>query len=590
LAAPATPAAPFALAPYTTSTHLAAGVRLLQVAVPGSAPGGPLIVTAVEVDRAAGGAAVRAALTVDVPSLGGKAPSRGRQTVSWLTAQRGALAGINAAFFPYTSVPIGLHVEDGEFVTPPGYNRCVFWIGQDGAMHFEVLTFQGLVRDATGASVSVSGMDRPSRKDALILYTPRFLRSTPIAPGRFEAVVHANVNDIAHAGAAGMACTIVSSGEGGGTSLAPGTIALSAAPGPAADLLRRDATAGPATNLTISLSAQDNAGHPFDLSQVAQAVTGGPRLLTAGAVTVDAAEEGFTTPFSRMAVPRSGIGMTTDGKILLVTVDGRQPGISSGISLTDFAALLRDLGCTDAMNLDGGGSSTLSVRGYHVNSPSEGAERPVASALLVIPALPASDDAGGSPRVQAADATAVALPTPAVPVTTMLVGRTLPLPDPPAGRVWGVQGGIGYVSQADRLFHALHPGPGRIGDGDPQDDIAVVVSGSASAPSAGFSVQFSVLPMPFGDTPGYASTVLIRVRNGDGDPLIGATVRIDVTGGTANGRAATTDAQGVARFGIFWDAAAPAAPRHIAVSSPTAEFPPTSWPTTPGAVAPTPTP
>jgi hypothetical protein len=89
--------------------------------------------------------------------------------------------------------------------------------------------------------------------------------------------------------------------------------------------------------------------------------------------------------------PRTAIGYSKNGKFLyIVVVDGRQPLYSEGITLPELADLLVDLGAHDAMNLDGGGSSTLVVRGADgepriLNSPIDmyipGRERPVANHL-----------------------------------------------------------------------------------------------------------------------------------------------------------------------------------------------------------------
>ena len=77
--------------------------------------------------------------------------------------------------------------------------------------------------------------------------------------------------------------------------------------------------------------------------------------------------------------------LRADGRIVLVTVGGRQPYHSLGMTLAELAAYLRQLGATDALNLDGGGSTTLVVRGTVVNLPSdETGERPVSDVLLVL--------------------------------------------------------------------------------------------------------------------------------------------------------------------------------------------------------------
>jgi len=70
--------------------------------------------------------------------------------------------------------------------------------------------------------------------------------------------------------------------------------------------------------------------------------------------------------------PRSAIGLDAKGqKVTLVVVDGRQPGFSEGMTTRELAVLMKELGCTDALNLDGGGSSILLYEGKILNKPSD---------------------------------------------------------------------------------------------------------------------------------------------------------------------------------------------------------------------------
>jgi exopolysaccharide biosynthesis protein len=83
--------------------------------------------------------------------------------------------------------------------------------------------------------------------------------------------------------------------------------------------------------------------------------------------------------------PRTIGGTTPDGKIIIVVADGRVPGVATGLNFKEKVELMKNLGVTDAVNLDGGGSSTFvgpdGLRGH----PSDGQERPVGDALLVMP-------------------------------------------------------------------------------------------------------------------------------------------------------------------------------------------------------------
>jgi exopolysaccharide biosynthesis protein len=85
---------------------------------------------------------------------------------------------------------------------------------------------------------------------------------------------------------------------------------------------------------------------------------------------------------------RTMIGWNANGDLLLVTVDGRRPGRSVGLSVIEAANLMRALGAVDALNLDGGGSTTFVLRGRLMNRPStsSGRERAVAVAVAIVAA------------------------------------------------------------------------------------------------------------------------------------------------------------------------------------------------------------
>jgi hypothetical protein len=111
-----------------------------------------------------------------------------------------------------------------------------------------------------------------------------------------------------------------------------------------------------------------------------------------------------TTPFHRRN-PRTAVGATADGRLLIVTVDGRQPGHSVGMSLRELAELFVRLGARSAINLDGGGSTTMVIDGTIVNRISDPQERRVPTAVLVLrePAPPAPPPpAAMAPEAEAA--------------------------------------------------------------------------------------------------------------------------------------------------------------------------------------------
>jgi exopolysaccharide biosynthesis protein len=112
------------------------------------------------------------------------------------------------------------------------------------------------------------------------------------------------------------------------------------------------------------------------------AIVSGPLLMDDGSeIMLD------STAFNKNRHPRSLVGITGNGHVLFIAVDGRQPGYADGMSLFELRALAESLGCTEILNLDGGGSTALYVKGEGsngiVNRPSGKVERPVPSIVFV---------------------------------------------------------------------------------------------------------------------------------------------------------------------------------------------------------------
>ncbi len=115
------------------------------------------------------------------------------------------------------------------------------------------------------------------------------------------------------------------------------------------------------------------------------AIAGGPVLLQNGNIKVANNEERmFTGKAIDDKHPRTAMGYTADGKLIILVVQGRMPGVAEGASLTQLAKLLLDLGCVEALNLDGGGSSTMLVNGKETIKPSDKeGQRPVPGVFMI---------------------------------------------------------------------------------------------------------------------------------------------------------------------------------------------------------------
>ncbi len=116
---------------------------------------------------------------------------------------------------------------------------------------------------------------------------------------------------------------------------------------------------------------------------VRDALSAGPRLLRNGAVDITVDEEVFFGSSIPRVHPRTASGITADGRLILLVVDGRQRS-SRGVDLPELAGILASTGAVSGINLDGGGSTSLIVAGVLVNRPSgDGIQREVMSAVLV---------------------------------------------------------------------------------------------------------------------------------------------------------------------------------------------------------------
>jgi exopolysaccharide biosynthesis protein len=308
----------------------------------------------------------------------------GVETTRSLAGRRGAVAAVNGGYYVTKGLlrgdSTGLLKIDGRLLSEPDRGRAaVGFVEREGVVRsiFGHLVLEGAVRLGDGAVVTLDGLNRAHGANEAVVYTPEFHRTTLVAEAGLEAVI------------AGGRIVERRAGRGGAVIPADGWVLSLGAERALADGERL--RVGEPAELALRLcpfrpKTEDCAETDALWAQASDALAGGPLLLRDGVPLADAAGESFSSVFALARHPRTALGVRADGTLLLLTVDGRQPDQSVGMSLLELTALLRELGAVDAINLDGGGSTTMVVGGRTVNRPSDPAgERENGDALLLFP-------------------------------------------------------------------------------------------------------------------------------------------------------------------------------------------------------------
>ena len=308
----------------------------------------------------------------------GKGNAMGMEVVSeqvkLLSAECGQpLAAINGDFYEKSKIYMGrprdVQIRLGEVISSPA-GHTSFWMDVDGTPHMTNVFSRFRVIWSDGKTTPI-GLNQLREDDAAVLYTAITGTSTrtvggvdlilerstngPWLPLRVGQVYSARIKEMRNSGDA---------------PLIRDTMVLSLGPG----LVPKVPVLHPGTMLQIATETVP------DLSGAPVAIGGGPALVQDG--------KPMEWPgFIHMRHPRSALGWSKD-YIFMVEVDGRQSNLSVGMTFPELANYLIKLGCTEALNFDGGGSATLWALGAVRNSPSEGEERPSANALVLVKKRP----------------------------------------------------------------------------------------------------------------------------------------------------------------------------------------------------------
>jgi Phosphodiester glycosidase/FlgD Ig-like domain len=296
-----------------------------------------------------------------------------RETVSSMQrrlASQATSVGVNGDYFaPRDGRPSGIFMSDGILATPPNSARSSTGVTLDGLLDVRRVSFRGTWR-GSGQRRALNFLNKAPGTNGISLFTSDWGSATPRVPGSFAVVLGSFPPATPNTD---LAVPVYATSIGGSVRIEPGTAVLVARGNAAAKL---EAEAQPGTVVTLRLILQP------DWSVVSDAIGGGPILVRDG-VPVYRSNEAFTTSQLAPRGPRTAIGQRGDGGIVLVTTDGRQPGLSVGMTNFELAQTLVRFGAVRGMGLDGGGSSTLAFDGTVLNSPSDGRERAVSTALML---------------------------------------------------------------------------------------------------------------------------------------------------------------------------------------------------------------
>ena len=349
--------------------EIAPGITLYHLAEPSLLdPPGPVSVWLLRVNP--GAADLRAVLSNDAIV--------DTEIVPDIAARHGAIAAINAGFFLIPSGdPSGIYKLRGQLVSDTKRPRGALGIVRDDSgqrlLFGRVAATMSLRvprRARLDAVAEIAGVDTTRQRGRLMLFTPAYHQHTDTPATGLEWVVQGKPLRVTSGPLATGKTPIPRDGyvlSFGGTR-----------PPPTLQSLR----IGTRVELDTKYTSPDGSEADWEK---AEAIVGGAGLLVRdGQIVPDWKVEQLSPTFAQTRHPRTLVGTHADGSIWLVTVDGRQPRLSAGMSLFELRALVQRLGLRNALNLDGGGSTTMWAAGRIVNSPSDAAgPRKVSDALII---------------------------------------------------------------------------------------------------------------------------------------------------------------------------------------------------------------
>ena len=277
--------------------------------------------------------------------------------------------GVNGDFFAANlGNPTGILMRGGVLDSAPLRQRSSLGIAPDGTLTVGQISFDGIWH-GTGQRRQLDLNDPPVAGHTT-LYTPAWGPATPAESGVVEDVIGSLPPTQPNQIVSGAVTQVVSQG---GTPIPPGGAVL-VSRGSQAQYLTAEAPAGSNVEVRLTLTPS--------WSGMTSAIGGGP-LLVSGGKPVFRANEAFDDSVLNARSARSAVGQLSDGRIVLVGVEGGGSAYSAGMTNYELAVALTHLGAVTAMALGSGASAAMAFDGTLLTRPSAAAEQPISDALLL---------------------------------------------------------------------------------------------------------------------------------------------------------------------------------------------------------------
>ena len=276
-----------------------------------------------------------------------------RSKISNIANKNNAIVAINGGYFkPQTGVPLGTLMINKKVYTGPIYDRVAMGIFDN---RFEMARVQLRASVVTNkGGLKIDNINQPRMLSThTIVYTPDWGEYSPPCPKYGKQIVISNGK-------------LVKTSYGSNQIPKDGFVVV-----------------GSQKNIDTIMNAKrfklDIKINP-EWQDVNHIISGGPYLVKNGDIYVDMTAQKLGSVGGRN--PRTAIGYTKDNNLIMLTADGRE-GASIGLTLNELANLMKELGCVNAMNLDGGGSTVMYIKGKVVNKPAVQGGIPLSHTLMV---------------------------------------------------------------------------------------------------------------------------------------------------------------------------------------------------------------